>query len=267
MNNKSSADVTVIIPYFKDSKTIQRAIDSVSNQTLLPKKIFIIDDFSNENNSPLKQIEEKNSLVKVFYSPKNGGPGEARNIGLDNATTKFVAFLDSDDAWTHDKLEVQIKVMEKTNAFISTHKTKIYNKKQKAVRNKKIVEIITPFKQLLRNRLATRAVVMLNTKDYRFKKGKRRAEDFLLWCQIILDGHKAIKINKTLAYSFKEHYGESGLTANINKMYEGSLDACNILREERRITYSTFLMLNFLQTFKHCIRYIKLKKRKLINKC
>ena len=263
MDNYNCADVTAIIPYFKDSNTIYRAVTSIMNQTLLPKKVFIIDDCSNENNSILKKIEEEFSIIEVIYLTQNVGPGEARNKGIELADTKYIAFLDSDDTWAKHKIEKQLQYMEATNAFISSHESEIYGsiKKKREKTNK--INIITPLKQLLKNRLATRAVMMKNPEKYRFKKGKRRAEDFLLWSQIILDGHKAIKINETLAYSYKEHYGENGLTANINKMYEGAIDAINTLRKEKKINNFTFLFLVILQTLKQVIRFIKLKLRKI----
>lgn len=66
MDNYNCADVTAIIPYFKDSNTIYRAVTSIMNQTLLPKKVFIIDDCSNENNSILKKLKKNFQSSKLY---------------------------------------------------------------------------------------------------------------------------------------------------------------------------------------------------------
>lgn len=266
MANKT-ADVTAIVPYYRDNDTIKRAVQSILNQKILPKAIFVIDDFSNRvrDSEILSEIENLSDIIKVFYLPVNKGPGDARNKGLDEANTKYVAFLDSDDTWDSKKIETQLNYMEKYNAFISAHDSSIDHKKVIADKSNDDFSIITPRKQLLKNRLGTRTVMMRNIDKYRFESGKRHVEDFLLWTQIILDGHKAIKINECLAYSYKENYGESGLTSNLGKLYKGALDAFRTLLNEKKIHKSTYFFLVALSTLKHLYRLIKVGLRKRVH--
>ena len=93
--------VTVIVPYYNNSKTISRALYSVCNQTYTPKFIQIVNDASTKAevkrlNSILKEIKKycKNRLkINIVHMQKNSGPGSARNIGWNLAKTKYIVFL------------------------------------------------------------------------------------------------------------------------------------------------------------------------------
>lgn len=91
--------VSVIIPYYNRPEKLRRCLDSVLNQTYQNFEIIIIDDCSRE---PLHSYTD--SRIKIFRNHKNLGPGLSRNVGIDNAKGKFLAFLDCDDYWHADFL-------------------------------------------------------------------------------------------------------------------------------------------------------------------
>lgn len=253
-------DVSVIVPYYKANKTIIRSLESIFAQTVSPKEVIIIDDFSNsiEDNKILEYIENTYK-VKIIRLKKNMGAGTARNKGLKMATSKYIAFLDSDDSWSENKLEIQYNIMQDTGAFISTHHTSIQGEIEMNTDN---ILTIKPYKQLLKNRFATRAVMVLNNNLYFFENGKRYAEDYLLWTQITYYTNSAIYIDKTLAYSYKENYGDNGLTGDLKQMYYGILDAYQILKKEKIINKCTYEFLRIYQTLKYFYRVIRLSTRK-----
>ncbi|MCG5484648.1 MAG: succinoglycan biosynthesis glycosyltransferase ExoW [Sinorhizobium meliloti] len=102
------AKLTVVIPYYqKEPGILRRALASVFAQTLEDFHVLVIDD---ESPYPIADelaglAQEKRERITVIRQP-NGGPGGARNTGLDNvpADSDFVAFLDSDDVWRPDHL-------------------------------------------------------------------------------------------------------------------------------------------------------------------
>ncbi|MDX0136921.1 succinoglycan biosynthesis glycosyltransferase ExoW [Sinorhizobium meliloti] len=102
------AKLTVVIPYYqKEPGILRRALASVFAQTLEDFHVLVIDD---ESPYPIADelaglAQEERERIAVIRQP-NGGPGGARNTGLDNVTadSDFVAFLDSDDVWTPDHL-------------------------------------------------------------------------------------------------------------------------------------------------------------------
>ncbi|MGB3758606.1 MAG: glycosyltransferase [Rivularia sp. (in: cyanobacteria)] len=103
--------ISVIIPVYNAAFTIVKTINSVQNQSFSDWELIIINDGSNDGT--LKLINSINdSRLKVF-SYKNGGLSVARNRGISHAKGEFIAFLDADDLWTPDKLELQLKALHR----------------------------------------------------------------------------------------------------------------------------------------------------------
>lgn len=109
--------VSVIIPYFKKGKFINRAIKSVLSQTYNNFEIIIIyDDQNLEELNKILKIKKIDNRIKVFVNKKNLGAGKSRNIGIKKSKGNLIAFLDADDYWKKNKLEMQIKFMNKYSA-------------------------------------------------------------------------------------------------------------------------------------------------------
>jgi len=99
--------VSVIIPTYNREKTILRALQSVLDQTYTNLEVLIIDDGSTDGTADIiKNVED--TRVKYIALEKNGGPSNARNVGVQMAEGEWIAFQDSDDCWHKDKLERQI---------------------------------------------------------------------------------------------------------------------------------------------------------------
>ncbi len=100
--------VSVIIPTYNREKTILRAIKSVLAQTYTNLEVLVIDDGSTDGTAVLvKGIED--DRVKYVILEQNGGPSNARNVGVQMAEGKWIAFQDSDDSWHENKLETQME--------------------------------------------------------------------------------------------------------------------------------------------------------------
>ena len=111
--------VSIIMPSYNAAKFIAASIQSVIDQTYSNWELLITDDCSKDDTVKIveKFIVEDNR-IKLFSTGKNSGPACARNKSLENATGKYIAFLDSDDIWVSNKLETQIQFMiEKNIAF------------------------------------------------------------------------------------------------------------------------------------------------------
>lgn len=103
------AKVSVIIPTYNRGNLIARALDSVLAQTFKDFDVTIIDDGSTDNTKEV--IKPYEGKVNYIYQ-KNGGISAARNRGIAESTGQYIAFLDSDDYWAPQKLEVQSKVLD-----------------------------------------------------------------------------------------------------------------------------------------------------------
>ncbi|MBO4908227.1 MAG: glycosyltransferase [Lachnospiraceae bacterium] len=103
--------VTVIIPTYNRAGTIEKAIKSVLDQTFEDFTLIVVDDCSSDDTEKVVANIPDERIVYHRLSENKGAAG-ARNEGARLATTEFIAFQDSDDAWLPDKLEKQMKYME-----------------------------------------------------------------------------------------------------------------------------------------------------------
>ncbi len=103
--------ISVVIPTYEREQLVPRAIESVLAQSFMPYEIIVVDDGSTDNTK--KVLSEKfGKKIRYFYK-KNGGVSSARNYGMRKAKGDLVAFLDSDDIWMKDKLEIQTEYLRR----------------------------------------------------------------------------------------------------------------------------------------------------------
>jgi glycosyltransferase involved in cell wall biosynthesis len=107
-----ASGVSVVIPFFNASRTIDDAIASVRAQTRPADEVVVVDDGSRPEEA--RALDRHASGVTLIRLPRNSGPSVARNIGIVAARGEWIAFLDADDLWTHDKLEKQLAYIEQT---------------------------------------------------------------------------------------------------------------------------------------------------------
>jgi glycosyltransferase involved in cell wall biosynthesis len=115
----STRDVSVIIPYHNREDYIDETVQSVLTQTLKPLEIIIVNDRSRE--SSRRYLERYAGICKIIDLPENLGVSAARNEGIRHARGQFMAFLDDDDLWLPQKLEIQRKYMEEHPDCAATH--------------------------------------------------------------------------------------------------------------------------------------------------
>lgn len=101
--------ISVVIPAYNAERTVLETVESVQKQTFSNLEIIVIDDGSTDRTLELVHgITDKR--LKIF-SYDNGGVATARNRGISHAAGEFIAFLDADDLWTPDKLELQLAAL------------------------------------------------------------------------------------------------------------------------------------------------------------
>lgn len=113
--------VTVIMPCFNAENTIADSISSVLGQSLVDFELIIIDDGSSDLSvSIIERLAKRDKRIRLLLTPiAKSGPAMARNIGLENALGKHIAFLDADDIWHRDKLALQLDFMNLNGASFS----------------------------------------------------------------------------------------------------------------------------------------------------
>ncbi len=100
--------VSVVIPTYNRAYCIERAINSILNQTWKNLEVIIVDDASTDNTEQVIRGMSDERIRYIRYE-ENRGANHARNVGIENARGNYIAFNDSDDEWLPQKLEKQMK--------------------------------------------------------------------------------------------------------------------------------------------------------------
>jgi glycosyltransferase involved in cell wall biosynthesis len=100
-------DVCVVIPAFNPGELLNKALESVFCQTLLPTEIVVVDDGSDEDLSWIGAMYPRVRLIRQ----RRSGPSVARNRGIIATSAELIAFMDQDDLWSQDKLARQVESM------------------------------------------------------------------------------------------------------------------------------------------------------------
>lgn len=113
------ARVSVIIPIYNGEKYLDKCISSIVNQTMRDIEVIAVDDGSTDNS--LKLLEELSSRYKgriKILEKENGGPGSARNLGIESANGEFIKFVDVDDYMSLNVLERMYNVAKEYNVSL-----------------------------------------------------------------------------------------------------------------------------------------------------
>lgn len=200
--------VSIIMPAYNSESYIKESINSVIQQTYKTWELIIIDDCSADNTISIVN-SFKDERIKIIRNQKNIGAAKSRNRGIQIASGRFIAFLDSDDLWHETKLEIQICFIEENNLpFCYSAYIKINEL------GEKIKKISIP-EQINRNKLLKTCYIGCLTAIYDCEKlGKismptdTLREDYATWLKIIKKTKYLRGINKPLAY-YRIHKNQS----------------------------------------------------------
>lgn len=180
--------VSIITPVYNSEKYIHDTISSVIDQTYKNFEMLLIDDCSTDNSEKvIRSFAKVDSRIKYFKLEKNSGAAISRNIGLEKAKGRYVAFLDSDDLWKPNKLEKQINLItNKGVAFVFTSYRYFYDKNNitlKVARAPKKID----YNGLLKNTLIGCSTVMIDRHvigDFRMTN-VRKGQDTATWLRLL----------------------------------------------------------------------------------
>lgn len=215
------APVSVIVPCFRAAGTLADAVASIAAQTRPPAEVLLIDDASGDGT--LAEIERLaqaygGDWIKPIPLSVNGGPSRARNVGWERATQPYIAFLDADDCWGPRKLELQMAAIEADPAIaLIAHRMLVQSRGTPVppLQGPVDAHLVTRGTILLRNPFPTASVLLRRDLPFRFDENFRRSEDYLLWSQILLSGHRCARIEQVLAIWNKREKGDVGLSDDV----------------------------------------------------
>jgi teichuronic acid biosynthesis glycosyltransferase TuaG len=195
--------VSIITPSFNSLQYIKETIVSIQNQTYTNWELIITDDCSTDGTIEfIKKLSLSDARIKCYQLSKNCGAGVARNNSIRYASGNYIAFCDSDDLWTLDKLEKQLAFLEVNNlSFTCSAYQKIDEDGNK-------MGIFYPPEKITFNDLLKSCSIGCLTAIYDVSKiGKiympdiRRRQDYGLWLKIFkIIGSTEVMSTQVTAY-------------------------------------------------------------------
>lgn len=228
--------ISIVIPNYNTAQFLPRCLDSLIKQTLSNLEIICIDNNSTDNSLEiLNQYAKKDNRIKVL-SETTPGAAVARNLGLDNATGKYIMFCDSDDWYELNMCEIMYKTIEQKRVDVvcchtfvdledglneiekSTRaKEKYYNSKK---RGKFSVNDTIRFKMnMLCNKICRRDLI--EKYGIRFPVGHEN-EDDAFWFMYSFTSNSIYYMRKKLYHYFIRQ--GSVMSNQINKKHKNKMD-------------------------------------------
>ncbi len=231
--------VSVILPVYNASETIDRCIQSIIDQTFKQWELICCDDNSNDNSlTILKQWQKRDNRIKVLYNEKNCRAALTRNRCIEEAEGEYIALIDDDDYCVPDRLEKQIDFLDKNLEYSFVGTQAFFFDEFGVWKTSKPKE--NPTKEdFLWNSCFLNPSVMFRKKDidkvglYRVAKETRRGQDYDLFMRLYAQGYYGYNMQQPLIYYYR------GKNSYVKCKYKYRID-------EAKIRYLNFKKLNLL---------------------
>lgn len=261
---KNNIKFSIVIPYYKSSHTIERALKSILFQTFKNYEVILINDGCKDIPIDIITLFRENfdSLGNKFIYidlVNNSGPSVARNIGWENANGEYVCFLDADDMWHPNKLQTCDIFIDKVKPGMIFHNSAI-SETGKLVdilehnyyfKNYKVFKI-NKYKWLLKNLAVTPSVLVKRDIKLRFNEKMKYCEDYDLWLRIAFSKNNIFEINgPELTFLGKPPMTGNGLSSKIYKMRLGEITLFVKFSQYKLIFIPFLPILIFYSTLKH----------------
>lgn len=251
--------VSVIIPMYNAKDTIKSAIESVLNQTYKePIEIIVVNDGSIDGCE--KIVEEMiiknqtNRVIKLINKP-NGGVSSARNRCIKEALGDWIAFLDSDDIWHPQKLDIIFEALKDDSIKFLGHGHTLENNFSQIFKLKLLVEI-SFFNLLLKNFAVTPSIMIKKDICEYFDETMTHTEDHELWLRIALKS-EVYYMDLPLTILGRPALTKGGLSSNKWAMRKGELQMYkNIVSYKKSLIpfYPFLVIFSLIKYIRHIIK-------------
>lgn len=196
----SRASVSIVTPAYRAAAYVGAAIQSVLAQTYKSWEMVVVDDGSpDETAEVVERFAKVDSRIRLVRQ-ENGGAAVARQRALDETDGRYVAFLDADDYWLPEKLEMQLGFMVENKVAFSF--TSFRRMSEDGSRVGRIIRApkSLDYGQLLRNTaIATSTVMIDRAQTGPLQMRNTYYDDYALWLDVTRQGHVAWGLDADLA--------------------------------------------------------------------
>ncbi|MDU1062044.1 MAG: glycosyltransferase family A protein [Leclercia adecarboxylata] len=266
-------NLSVVIPVYNGAKTIVNAVKSVVEQKKPADdfniEIIVVNDGSVDNTlQVLNEYVRTHQVQNIsIYTTANGGVSHARNYGINKSRYDWIGFLDADDIWCNNKLEIQYKYLTEScvePVFIGSARNEevlsLCGQKITSLYKARLIDLLIKVFPQTSTALVRKDMIM-NCGLY--DTNMTHSEDADLWVRICARGgnfyyHPESTVSTG---SGKHNFGDSGLSANLKLMEKG---ACYMLHKTRKrgdISFSVYVLLYIFFKIKYLRRLIIVKFR------
>lgn len=249
--------VSIIVPNYNGMKTLSDMFLSVLTQTFSNWELIIIDDGSSDQSTHLiEQYIQNDQRIKLIKMIHNSGPAKARNTGIKEARGKYIAFLDADDMWHPQKLEIVLSAMEKYNLKILGHEFSL-KKNFNMVFNTTITQENLIQKSfwnlLLKNFAVTPSIIVTKDNCLLFDESMHYAEDHELWLRMAFY-YKVYFLDMPLVALGRQPLSTGGLSSNKFAMRLGEMKMYLKLFKLKKAFIFIIPFLLIVSLLKHIVR-------------
>ncbi|GAK03718.1 probable glycosyl transferase [Geomicrobium sp. JCM 19037] len=205
--------ISVVMPAYNAETYIEQAVESVLAQTYQHLEIIIVNDASTDHTALIvEDMAAQDDRIRICHNEQNRGVSFSRNLAISCATGEWIAFLDSDDAWHHEKIASQMRLVEQKGAeFIFTGAT--YMDEQSNMYSTVFqVPKEVRYQNLLKQNVISCSSVMIKRKFFEKLQLERDdlSEDYLAWLTILRTGIVAYSVNEPLLIYRISRHSKSG---------------------------------------------------------
>lgn len=196
--------ISIILPAFNCEKTLEETLVSVLGQTYRDIEIILINDASTDGTAAIcDRFARMDSRIRYYVNFKNIGVLETRLRAINLSKGEWIAFIDSDDIWSPDKLEKQADLQKETGCDLVYTASSFINENGKMFKWIMHVPEEVSYKRLLRQNIISNSSVLLRKSDFLkyspySEREKDMHEDFACWLCMLRAGLKARGINEPL---------------------------------------------------------------------
>lgn len=237
---------SIVVPYYNSSNSLDRLFITLTDYFNHNCEIIIVDDCSEaEEFDKLNKKIQESGASNIFLKSCviNKGAAFARQFGVDLASGEYIAFLDSDDGWSSNRVFLLIDFMEKNNLDIIGGATIVVNNTE--FNDVRYIDINTKgdfidFKSFIfKNFYSTPSVIVKRKifQTHKFNIGMRYSEDWECWRRIVYSSNSYL-LENSACYSFKHCYistNTNSLSASTRKMSKGELYGLYVLFKNKNI--------------------------------
>ena len=249
------AAISVLMTVYNCDKYLQEAIDSILNQTWSDFEFIIVDDGSTDNSLQILK-EYTDPRIKVITCEENKGVAHARNVGLEQCTSEFVAIMDADDIALPDRLKLEYEyLMEHSEIdgvyaqfrFLDADGRLQERAQPMAYYNYKYVKAVMILENTIANLTAMFRRRIVEEYQLRYDETCKIGSDCRFWIEYLRYG-KIVGLDKVVCYYRLRHhslYNNSSLSAKkegVQQSIEYNLNRMGfqLLPEEESILLKVF---------------------------